>query len=152
MKINCAKKAKKLAIQIGFFWLVPAFFFMLQAQDIHIRPSGLKTNNGGTVWICLFGSASGFPDEPSRALRAEKFKPNDLFILKSVNPGSYAIALLHDLNGDGKMSYSFFGIPQDGFSSSPDGGPLLSKPTFKNAVFHHRDGLTKLDMEIHYLP
>jgi len=152
MKFNCAKKAKKLAIQIGFFWLIPAYIYMLQAQDIHIRTSGLKVNIGGTVWICLFNAAGGFPDEPSRSLRMEKFKPGDVFILKSVPPGAYAISLLHDLNGDGKMSYSFIGIPKDGFSSSPDGGPYLRKPTFSGAIFQHGNAVSKLDMKIHYLP
>lgn len=152
MKNFCAKKAKKSAFQIGFFLLVPALLFRLNAQDIHIRPSGLKVKGGGTVWICLFNAADGFPDEPSQALRAEKFKPGELFILKSVSPGPYAVSLLHDLDGDGKMTYSFFGIPKDGFSSSPDGGPLLSKPTFSKAVFLHRGGVSKLEMKIHYLP
>lgn len=50
-------------------------------------------------------------------------------------PGTYAIALIHDADGDGDMTYTLLGLPDEGFGFSNNVVPLLSAPSFDAAAF-----------------
>ena len=50
-------------------------------------------------------------------------------------PGTYAIALIHDADGDGDMTYSLLGLPSEGFGFSNNVVPVLSAPSFDSAAF-----------------
>jgi len=50
-------------------------------------------------------------------------------------PGTYAIALIHDADGDGDMTYSLLGLPSEGFGFSNNVMPVLSAPSFESAAF-----------------
>jgi uncharacterized protein (DUF2141 family) len=152
MPFKDAKKAKLLALKLAFFCLCLLPAARLRAQDIRIIPEHLKKEKGGSVWVCLFNSASGFPDDPSKILKAIKFRPDENWVLPAIPPGRYAIVMLHDLDGDNKMTYSFFGLPKEGFSCSPDGGSAFSKPVFEKAAFSHGQKGSILKVKFHYLP
>ncbi|GAB3913513.1 DUF2141 domain-containing protein [Larkinella knui] len=47
-----------------------------------------------------------------------------------VKPGDYAIALFHDVNGNGKMDKKAFGIPKEPYGFSNNYHPRLSGPAF----------------------
>ncbi len=44
--------------------------------------------------------------------------------------GDYAIALTHDLNGNGKLDKNFFGVPKEPYGFSQNFHPKLSSPDF----------------------
>lgn len=121
------------------------------AQNIRIITEGLRKEEGGTVFVCLFQSEKGFPDDATSAYRILQIKATEPLIMPDIPPGQYAIVLLHDLDGNGKMTYSFLGLPKDGFSSSPAGGSSFSKPVFGKCKFRHGSGETLLRMKIHYI-
>lgn len=121
------------------------------AGNIEIEISDLRTAKGGIIVACLFNNEKGFPDNGSKAFQIAKPGLANAFVFREIPKGEYALALLHDLDEDGKMTYSFLGMPKDGFASSPDGGPLLSKPTFKAARFFHDGVRTRLKIKMHYL-
>jgi uncharacterized protein (DUF2141 family) len=121
------------------------------AGNIEIEISDLRTSPGGKIVACLFNKEKGFPDDGSKAFKIANPGLADAFVFREIPKGEYALALLHDLDGDGKMTYSMLGMPKDGFASSPDGGPLLSKPTFKSARFFHDGIKTRLKIKMHYL-
>jgi uncharacterized protein (DUF2141 family) len=121
------------------------------AGNIEIELSDLRSSAGGKIVACLFKKEMGFPDDGSKAFQIANPGIANAFVFKEIPKGEYALALLHDLDGDGKMTYSMLGMPKDGFASSPDGGPLLSKPTFKAARFFHDGIKTRLKIKMHYL-
>lgn len=146
-----AKKANFSACFSLIFLGLLLFSLQGKAQDIRIIPEGLKKNKVGTIFAGLFNSEKGFPDVSASAFRMIKFGVNEVIEFKGIPPGMYAVVLLHDLDGNGDMTYSFLGIPKDGFSSSPDGGSAFSKPVFSKCRFRHGSGDTQLKMKIHYL-
>jgi uncharacterized protein (DUF2141 family) len=54
-------------------------------------------------------------------------------------PGSYALSVLQDLNGNRKLDTNFIGIPKEPSGSSNDAKATFSAPKFKDAVFEVGD-------------
>ncbi len=50
-------------------------------------------------------------------------------------PGSYALSVLQDLNGNRKLDTNFIGIPREPSGSSNDAKATFSAPKFRDAVF-----------------
>ena len=47
-----------------------------------------------------------------------------------VPPGTYAIQVLQDLNGDGKIDFDWAGLPLEPYGFSRDAHPTVTKPAF----------------------
>jgi len=95
-------------------------------------------NNKGRVLLSLFNDHAGFPDQPSKALRtAELAITNNTAAIRfsDLPPGTYAIAILHDENSDGKMNTNFFGIPREGYGFSNNVMGWMGPPSFSKASF-----------------
>ncbi|MFP3942340.1 MAG: DUF2141 domain-containing protein [Alphaproteobacteria bacterium] len=58
----------------------------------------------------------------------------------NVKPGKYAVQVHHDQNGNGKMDFSFFGLPKEPYGFSRDAKPVLAPPKFESAYFEVTDG------------
>jgi uncharacterized protein (DUF2141 family) len=126
-------------------------FFSAQTPTapVRIHLDGLREGRG-EILLALFNREVGFPDEERNAFRTFVFPARTDLVLESVPPGTYALALLHDLDGNKKMTFSFFGLPRDGYSSSPAGGARFSKPRFTESRFAHGSRPTDLRMKMHY--
>ena len=73
----------------------------------------------------MFDKADGFPSDREKALRRgfiEIPPQRELKLeLTGLAPGSYAVALFHDQDENGKLNKGFMGIPREsiGFSRNP---------------------------------
>ena len=59
----------------------------------------------------------------------------NVITLHNIRPGTYAIEMFQDLNGNGKMDKSWFGFPLEPFGFSRDARPHLHKPHFADVSF-----------------
>jgi len=78
-------------------------------------------NDQGTAIVSLFAGPHGFPDEVSASavtLKAEIHEGQALAIFPGLPYGEYAISVLHDEDGDGKMATGLLGGPREGFGFS----------------------------------
>ena len=53
----------------------------------------------------------------------------------ALEPGKYALALFHDLNGNGELDKNFVGIPKEPYGFSKDFRPKFSAPSFEDCAF-----------------
>jgi len=142
-------------IFIFSFWFALCFNFhsnpnkIQKDADIRLHFSGIKTQKG-EILIAMFNNETGFPEDGSKAFKTWKFSPASTITLQNIPPGTYAITLLHDLDNNQKMTFNLFGIPKDGYSSTPDGGPRFSKPKYKSSLFQHSSKPTDLNLKMHY--
>jgi uncharacterized protein (DUF2141 family) len=86
----------------------------------------------------LFGSASGFPSEPSSALQRRWCAIADANSSCSFAPvaaGVYAVACFHDENNNGKLDRGLFGIPKEGTVVSNHAHGFMGPPSFDSAKF-----------------
>ncbi|MCB8994642.1 MAG: DUF2141 domain-containing protein [Bacteroidales bacterium] len=117
------------------------FSFSAQAQaqstgNIEIRITGLR-NPKGKVSVNLFNQKDGFPDDPMKSFgwKTVSILPDTVVIVFEDLPyGTYAVSVLHDENGNGKMEKNFFGIPREGFAFSNNDTPRIKSPSFSDAM------------------
>lgn len=98
----------------------------------HIR------NNKGTILVNLYKKAEGFPSDRSKAIMVKKIKAKSPFVeitFDAVSGGTYAIAVMHDENDNGKMDKNFLGIPTEGYCVSNNAKGFMSAPSFEAAKF-----------------
>lgn len=64
-------------------------------------------------------------------------------------PGTYALSVLQDMNGNRKLDTNFIGIPTEASGSSNDAPAKWSAPKFKDAVFTVGDQPIELRITLH---
>jgi uncharacterized protein (DUF2141 family) len=121
---------------------------------IEAAVSGVS-NAQGMVGCALFSSAAGFPlesDKPSvRILRVTPAAGAALCVFDNVPPGTYAIAVVHDTNGNGRADTNFLGMPTEGVGVSNNVMPRMSAPTFDANKFSVAAGhVTRLAITLRY--
>lgn len=124
--------------------LLWAPFPSLKAQTketgtLTVRVTGARNTNG-KIWVNLFQDAQGFPVDPSKATqqRSVEVDPNTMsaqVTFKDLPRGSYAVSVLHDENGNGKMDKNFVGMPKEGYGASNNPSKKRRAPTFDEAKF-----------------
>ncbi|MEM9674318.1 MAG: DUF2141 domain-containing protein [Bacteroidota bacterium] len=95
----------------------------------------LESDNGQVI-INLFDQSEGFPSESDRAYRSEQVTVKEgkaHYIFQDVPWGEYAVAVMHDENGNGEVEKNFLGIPKEKVGVSNVSSGI---PTFKRAAFN----------------
>ncbi len=145
----------KIRRRAGFavlaFATLPAIAFAQSSScpGIHVKVLNIR-NSTGTVDCALFDSPVGFPIEVLRSatnvmlIKVRNTQARCDF--QDIPPGTYALAVIHDENGNGKLDTNWLGIPTEGYGFSNDARALLGAPSFSAASFPY-DGRT-LDLTI----
>ncbi len=119
-----------------------------------VRCEGFRTT-GGIARFALFASSQGFPEVRELAVRIDSAPVQGSrvdFELEALPPGHYAIAVLHDGNGNGRLDRNLLGIPRDGYGASLVRRYALRAPTFDESMFElgQHEWLT-VPVKIHYM-
>ncbi|GAB5486596.1 MAG: hypothetical protein Pars2KO_01660 [Parasphingorhabdus sp.] len=114
----------------------PAVAAPAVAASINVSISNLRSTKGD-VLVCLSTNPKYFPD-CRKDVKARKIKvaaANAQSVkIDGVKPGTYAIALIHDENANGKMDLRLF-LPREGFGFSRNPKIGMGPPKFKSAQF-----------------
>lgn len=110
-----------------------------ETATLTVRVTGAR-NVKGKIGVTLFQDAQGFPDDPSKAIRQQsaEIDPKTMsaqVTFKDVPQGAWAVSVLHDENGNGKMDKNFVGIPKEGYGASNNPKKKRRAPTFDEAKF-----------------
>ena len=123
------------------FFALHALWMSATAQSssgsLQITVTGIRNNNG-KILCSLFKEGEGYPDQPTLAFYKTSAVIKDRKALISVDGlpiGYYAVALLHDENGDNKMNTSLVGLPKEGYGFSNNVMGLFGPPPFSKASF-----------------
>jgi uncharacterized protein (DUF2141 family) len=69
---------------------------------------------------------------------------------EDIPPGTYAMAVIHDENMNGKLDTNRLGIPREGYGFSNDAKGWLGPPSFSAASFRYDGRSLDLTMSLHY--
>ncbi|MGI9126890.1 MAG: DUF2141 domain-containing protein [Roseomonas sp.] len=121
---------------------------------IEAAVSGVS-NAQGMGGCALFASAVVFPlesDKPGvRIMRVEPAGGAALCVFDNVPTGTYAMAVVHDTNGNGQADTNFLGVPTEGVGVSNNLMPRMSVPTFEANKFSVTAGqTTRLAISLRY--
>ena len=141
--------------------LAAALVYLVGSLTAHAQPpgaivaevSGLRGSRG-MVDCYLYSSANGFPSDPSRSLRTDVVVANDGMAtcrFTGVAMGAYAIAVVHDANGNGKLDRNLLGMPIEGVGASNNPTSRFGPPPFAKASFVYLGAFTKLSIQVRYL-
>jgi uncharacterized protein (DUF2141 family) len=119
---------------------------------IVVTISGFKSDSGW-MRISLFPSKKGFPGKHQHAVmsgsRPIKNRTSS-FVFEGVPHATYAIAVLHDENANGKMDTNFIGIPKEGGGTSRDAKARFGPPSYDDAKFVLRERELRLAIRMQY--
>ncbi|SIN85258.1 Uncharacterized conserved protein, DUF2141 family [Parasphingorhabdus marina DSM 22363] len=106
------------------------------AATLDISITNLRSQKGD-VLVCLSTNPKHFPDcrkdSEARKLKVAATDASSISIT-DVAPGTYAVALIHDENANGKMDMRLF-LPREGFGFSRNPKIGMGPPKFKSAQF-----------------
>jgi uncharacterized protein (DUF2141 family) len=145
---------------LGVAWMavlvvanLPAVAFAQSpCPGIHVEVSGIR-NSTGNIACALFESPVGFPIEFLRsathviATKIRKTEAGCDFV--DIPPGTYAIAVVHDENMNGKLDSNWLGIPTEGYGFS-NAATGFGEPSFTDASFRYDGQRVDLTIGLHY--
>lgn len=119
------------------------------AAELTVRASGTDLTTG-EVGCALHARPDGFPmgQEGVRTLWVKPENGRATCTFKNVAPGTYAVAVSHDLNGNRKTDVSLLGIPTEAWGVSGNVRPTLRAPRFAEAAFSLADTRLSLEIEV----
>lgn len=133
--------------------LPPVTLAKSSCPGIHVKILNIR-NSTGTVACALFESPDGFPVEFLRSatnvmvIKIRKTQARCDF--EDIPPGTYAMAIIHDENMDGKLETNVLGIPTEGYGFSNDAEGRSGPPSFSAASFRYDGRNLDLTMSWHY--
>jgi uncharacterized protein (DUF2141 family) len=142
------------ALVASLFAALPALAFGQAAcPGIHVTILNIR-NSTGTVACALFESPDGFPTDYLR-------KATNVMVIKvrkgqarcdfeDIPAGTYAMAVIHDENMNGKLDSNRRGIPREGYGFSNDVTGAMGAPSFSAASFPYNGENLDLTMSLHY--
>ncbi len=123
-----------------------------QAGEVVITVTDLRSARG-VVRACMTTRADVFPKciKDPGAHRTVVPAANKVEIrFTGVKPGTYAIALLHDENDNGKADRAMGMMPKEGYGFSRDAPVKMAPPRFQDAVFQLGEGTSRIAIRMRY--
>jgi uncharacterized protein (DUF2141 family) len=106
-----------------------------QAAELIVKVSDVRTQKGRLL-MAVFNSADAWDGKAeavaSRAIEAIGAEAD--FHFPGLAAGRYAVSVMHDENGNGKLDSNFMGMPTEGYGFSND-PQVMRKATFDEAAF-----------------
>tara|TARA_A100001391_G_scaffold201229_1_gene187711 strand:+ start:594 stop:1031 length:438 start_codon:yes stop_codon:yes gene_type:complete len=121
-----------------------------QPQPLIMALEGLRSTKG-QILVCVTRVPRYFPDcsdDPDKRHFAVAARGGAVTI-GNVTPGDYAIAIVHDENGNGKL-VTFAGIPREGVGFSRNPVLRFGAPSFRSASFAVAGAPVEQDIRVKY--
>jgi uncharacterized protein (DUF2141 family) len=118
------------------------------AGTLEIEITDIRSTEG-QLMVAVHGSAEGW-DGKAPPVAAQLHAPTgDSAVLsfEGLAPGSYAVQVMHDQNGNGELDSNFMGMPIEGygFSNNPE---VMRKATFEEARIELVEGSTRIQLRL----
>ena len=122
------------------------------AGSVTITVTDLR-NTEGVIMACMTTVEDIFPRcrrDPESHRTTVPAAETVTIRFDDVEPGTYAIALLHDENEDGKANRVLGMAPREGYGFSRDAPVRMAPPKWDDAVFEHGDEAQSLTIKMRY--
>ena len=109
------------------------------SDDLTVIVSGCKSQKG-QLFIALYDDKDEFPIFGKQLIGEIvplSKKPRHEFTFKKLVNKTYAIAVFHDINSNGKLDRNALGLPLEPYGFSNNARNTFSAPSFSQASFVH---------------
>jgi uncharacterized protein (DUF2141 family) len=121
--------------------------------DITVSITNMRSSEG-VVRACITKDRNTFPNcrkDPAAMRKVVDAGESVTLTFSDVEAGAYAIALLHDENGNGKADRALGMMPKEGFGFSRDARVRMGPPSFDDAVFDFDGTDAALTIRMRYM-
>ncbi len=121
-------------------------------SEVSVKIEGMRSNKG-QVFACLTARPRSFPDCKTDPLAHRLTISAGTALNFSFGPignGSYAIAVLHDENGNGKADMALM-LPKEGFGFSRNPRLRFGPPRFASAAFSVGSAPVRETIQMRYI-
>ena len=132
---------KRVLLATAVFGLATA----AEAATLVIRATGVQSSDG-TLYVGICDRSFEEATCPYRD-RAKARAGTVEFRVPNVKPGSYAVAVFHDLNGNTKLDRNFIGLPSEPYGFSNDVG-RRGIPSFEGALVPVKEPSTSVTVTV----
>ena len=146
-----AKAAKSIFLATGTIAIAGAS--APPTGDITVNITNMRSAEG-VVRACITKDRDAFPKcrkDPNAMRTVVDANESVTLTFNGVEPGAYAIALLHDENNNGKADRALGMMPKEGFGFSRDARVRMGPPKFDDAVFEFDGNDTTLNIRMRYM-
>lgn len=144
---------------LGLAWMVMLVsvpkpgFASPECPGIHVKILDIR-NSKGTVACALFDSPAGFPTKylssATNIIVIKVKKSQARCDFEDIPPGTYALAVIHDENMDGKLDTNALGLPKEGYGFSNNAKAVTGAPSFSEASFSYDGKDLDMTVSLHY--
>lgn len=119
---------------------------------LRVEVDGLRSDKGHLM-AALYDRPQGFPRDgkPMREAKVEIHDGRAAVDFDDLAAGTYAIAVLHDENDDGKMNTNWMKLPKEGFGMSNFDRLKMSAPSFEDSKIEFGETDEVVAVKIHYI-
>jgi uncharacterized protein (DUF2141 family) len=123
-----------------------------RAGSMLVQVTGVRSDKGVLVVVLYGDKPEEFLKKGGRIARERTpARPGSVGIcLDAPRPGTYAIAVYHDENDNGKFDRSWTGLPTEGFGVSNNPKPLLRAPTLAESAIQVGSGHKVVNIDLRY--
>ena len=118
------------------------------AAELTVVLSDVRAQTG-LIKVALVDSQAAWDGQaaPVQATGAPPSGGQATFVFKDLTPGSYALLITHDENGNGQLDTNAMGMPLEGygFSNNPR---VMRKPTWDEARFDLAGAAARIDVSL----
>jgi uncharacterized protein (DUF2141 family) len=107
-----------------------------QAYDLTVEVLGARSDQG-LVLGALYASEASWLKDPLAGER-QPAGGKSVLVYRNLQPGTYALSLYHDENGNGKLDANVVGIPTERYGFSRDARGSMAPPSFADAALELR--------------
>lgn len=110
------------------------------AGDLLVAITGVRSA-AGEVGCALFADGAAFPGGASAAGQWRPAQTSGVTCrFEGLKPGAYAVAVIHDVNGNRRTDTNLIGIPTEDYGFSNNARPAMRAPRFDEAAVEVKDG------------
>ncbi|MBT1702074.1 DUF2141 domain-containing protein [Chryseosolibacter indicus] len=129
--------------------------FLLLAQSVKAQTTlevSIKNikEPKGTIRVGLFNNEKDFLKKPVDGKVVDVTSHSVAVMFENLQPGDYAISVIHDKNSNGDLDTNIMGIPKEGFGFGNDSMGLFGPPSFDKAKVTVKEGLVKAEITLKY--
>ena len=121
--------------------------FAQSSLEIHV--DNIKSKKG-SIQFGLFTSEADYLKNPVEKRVIKSTGKDVTVVFENLQPGDYALSVIHDENENGELDSNAFGIPKEGFAFGNNALGSFGPPSFEKAKIKIADQDVKQDIKLKY--
>ena len=143
----------KTKIYFGIFLVslfIHATSVLAQTASLEVKVNNIKSKKG-SIRVGLFNTEKDFLKNAVEGKVVKASGDEIMVVFENLQPGDYALSVIHDENENGKLDSNVFGIPKEGFAFGNNAMGSFGPPSFEKAKIAIGDQVVRQVINLKYM-